>query len=254
MTLHDEPRSGWHVSPQVVFGIAIVIFGLLLTAENLGIATNVTRVIRFWPMVFTAAGLAIVLDRDSTGSRRLFGFVLIAGGLWQTANTAFHLNWYIDDWWPLILVGFGIFLIMRAVERSPAEDLRCGAAATMAGGAVEAPPRIDARQDVVNAFAIMSGVKRNVFSGGFRRANLTAIMGSVELDLRQCTAVGGESIVDTFAIWGGIQIRIPADWQVVSEVTPIMGGVDDRSGHMQPSRHRLVIKGMAIMGGVEVKS
>ena len=240
----EATRSGWHVSPQVVFGIAIVFFGLLLTAENMGIATNLTRVIHFWPLVSTAAGLAMLLDRDSTGSRKLFGGVLVFGGLWQTANTAFHLNWYVDDWWPLILIGFGVFLIMRAVERPRAQDMTVGGAATPS----------DPREDVINAFAIMSGVKRNICSAGFRRGNLTAIMGGVELDLRQCTAQGGESVVDVFAIWGGIQIRIPADWQVVSEVTPIMGGVDDRSGHVQPSRHRLVLKGMAIMGGVEVKS
>jgi predicted membrane protein len=100
----------------------------------------------------------------------------------------------------------------------------------------------------------MSGVKRNIFSAGFRRANLTAVMGGVEIDLRQSAASGGESVIDVFAIWGGIQIRVPADWQVVSEVVPIMGGVDDRSGHVQPSRHRLVLKGMVLMGGVEVKS
>lgn len=258
MAMNDDQRSGWHVSPQVVFGIAIVFFGLLLTAENMGIARSVTRVIHFWPLVFTAAGLAIVLDRDAGGSRKLFGAALIVAGVWQTANTAFHLNWYIDDWWPLILIAFGVFLIMRTVQRSPVQDTRNGTAATMAGavpgsGAL-APTLADAREDVVNAFALMSGVKRVIASAGFRRANLTAIMGGVELDLRQCAAVGGESVIDVFTIWGGIEIRLPADWQVVSEVTPIMGGVDDRSGHAQPYRHRIVIKGMAIMGGVEVKS
>jgi len=250
----DEPRPGWPVSRQAVLGVAIVFFGLMLTAQNLGIATNITRIIRFWPMVFTAAGLAILLDRDATGSRRLFGGVLVVGGLWQTANTAFHLRWYVDDWWPLILVGFGVLLIMRSLNRSSVVvDTTGGAGGSSAGASAASTP--DSHDDVVvEAFALMSGVKRHVASAGFRRANLTAMMGGVELDLRQCAAVGGESVVDVFAVWGGIQIRVPADWQVVPAVTPIMGGVDDQSGHAQPSRHRLVIKGMVLMGGVEVKS
>lgn len=252
MAMNDEPRAGWHVSPQVVFGFAIVFFGLMLTAQNLGIATNITRVIRFWPMVFTAAGLAIVLDRDTTGSRRLFGMALVIGGVWQTANTAFHLNWYVDDWWPLILIGFGVLLIMRSVNRSSVIDTTSTAGLSNDGGS--AGPAPDVREDSIEAFAIMSGVKRHITSAGFRRASLTAIMGGVELDLRQCAAVGGESVIDVFAVWGGIQIRVPPDWQVVPSVTPIMGGVDDRSVHTQPSRHRLVLKGMVLMGGVEVKS
>ena len=248
----EAPRSGWHVSPQVVFGLAIVCFGLLLTAGNLGIAPHITRVIQFWPMVFTAAGLAMVLDRDSSGSRRTFGALLVIAGLWQTANSAFGLNFYIDDYWPMLLVLLGAFLIMRAVQRTSARSPESSAPGTF--GAPAATSSQDGRDEVVSAFALMSGVKRNVFSPAFRRANLTAIMGGVELDLRESTAAGGESVIDVFALWGGIVIRVPADWQVASEVVPLMGGVDDRSGHVQPSRHRVVIKGLAMMGGVEVKS
>ena len=253
--MNDGLRTRWHVSPQIVFGIAIVFFGLLLTAENMGIATNITRAIRFWPMVFTAAGLAMVLDRDSSGSRKVFGAILMIGGLWQTANTAFGLNLYIDEWWPLVLVAVGVYLIMRSVQSRPVVDGTTMASASGGGsGSAGAADLGGNRDDVVSAFALMSGVKRNVFTPTFRRANLTAIMGGVEFDLRQCTATGGESVIDVFAVWGGIQIRVPPDWQVVSEVLPIMGGVDDRSGHVQPFRHRLVIKGVAVMGGAEVKS
>ncbi len=248
----EVPRPGWHISPQVVFGLAIVFFGLALTAGNLGIAPRVTRIIQFWPMVFTAAGLAMALDRDSSGSRRTFGAFLIVAGVWQTANLAFGFNIYIDDYWPLLLVLLGVFLITRSVRRSSAQSPEASAPGTFGAPAMAAGQ--DGRDEVVSAFALMSGVKRNVYSPAFRRANLTAIMGGVELDLRQSTAVGGESVIDVFAMWGGIVIRVPADWQVASEVVPLMGGVDDRSGHVQPSRHRVVIKGVAVMGGVEVKS
>ncbi|MBP6715732.1 MAG: hypothetical protein KA205_02645 [Acidobacteria bacterium] len=45
--MNNEPRAGWHVSPQIIIGVAIVFFGLVLTAENLGIARNLTRIIHF---------------------------------------------------------------------------------------------------------------------------------------------------------------------------------------------------------------
>jgi hypothetical protein len=58
-----------------------------------------------------------------------------------------------------------------------------------------------------------------------------------------------------FAMWGGIEIRVPDDWTVVSRVTPVLGGFDDKT---RPSpgagAHRLVIRGFAIMGGIEVKN
>jgi len=33
-----------------------------------------------------------------------------------------------------------------------------------------------------------------------------------------------------------------------------MGGVEDKSTHTQPIRHRLVLKGVVFMAGVEIKS
>src|ERR1041384_1622265 len=42
-------------------------------------------------------------------------------------------------------------------------------------------------------------------------------------------AGGREVTAEVFAWWGGIDLVVPPDWRVVSEVVPIMGGVDDRT-------------------------
>ena len=116
------------------------------------------------------------------------------------------------------------------------------------------PAFVSGGDETVNAFAFMGGVRRNIVSPAFKRGNLTAIMGGVVLDMRQSQATGGETTVEVFAIWGGIEVKVPPDWQVVNEIVPIMGGVEDRSLHTQPIRHRLILKGVVIMAGVEVKS
>lgn len=257
-------RQGWSVGPQVVFGLAIVFFGLLLTARNLNLVGPVGHLIQFWPLAFTAFGVALLLEKGSSSSRRLFGAALIVGGVWQTANTAFGLGIYIEDYWPMVLVGLGVLLVLRAISPSapPVEDYtNVGAApggpTSMGAGpssAGAAPGDASGRDEKINAFAFMGGVRRNIISPAFRGGNVTAIMGGVVLDLRQSQASGGETVVEVFAIWGGIEVKVPPDWQVVNEVSPIMGGVEDRSAHAQPSRHRLVLKGVVIMAGVEIKS
>lgn len=273
-----QQRQGTSISPQIIVGLAIVVFGLLLTANNLGFG-HFSLAIRFWPMVFTALGIALLIEKGTSSSRKFWGVVFVVGGLWQTAVEAFGFRFYIDDYWPLIIVGLGVMLVLRSVapKSPPVEDYTnvgtpvgdpaspmSGASAS--GGSMgsmgtgpsasSAGPTMNfaGADETVNAFAFMGGVRRNIVSPAFRRGNLTAIMGGVVLDMRQSQATGGETVVEVFAIWGGIEVKVPPDWQVVNEITPIMGGVEDRSLHTQPIRHRLVLKGVVLMAGVEVKS
>jgi hypothetical protein len=47
---------------------------------------------------------------------------------------------------------------------------------------------------------------------------------------------------------------VPEDWQVVNEVSPIMGGVEDRTRWNGEGSTRLIVRGMVIMGGVEIRN
>jgi hypothetical protein len=52
---------------------------------------------------------------------------------------------------------------------------------------------------------------------------------------------------------GGIVLRIPEDWAVVSNVTAILGGVDDKTRPLVEPVGTLVLEGLALMGGIEIK-
>ena len=102
--------------------------------------------------------------------------------------------------------------------------------------------------------AILGGVSRGNNSRAFRGADLLAIMGGCQLDLRQA-AIHGEAVIEVFAMWGGIEIRVPEDWTVASHIVPLMGGVEDKTRPPQgATAHRLILRGFAIMGGVEIKN
>jgi len=145
----------------------------------------------------------------------------------------------------LLIVLFGISLIWRSFHRHERFERR------------ERPDgMVDEGQDssaVTTGIAFMGGFKRNVSSKEFRGGELTAIMGGCEIDLRQASMVDGEVVLDIFAFWGGIELKVPLEWTVVVEATPLLGGFDDKTHPPQGgSAKRLVIRGYAIMGGVEI--
>jgi predicted membrane protein len=108
---------------------------------------------------------------------------------------------------------------------------------------------------VLSATAVLGGVKRLNNSQDFRGGDATAIMGGCEIDLRAASiTVPHEPVLEVFAMWGGIQIRVPPDWTVVSRVDPILGGFEDKTAQPKDESKRFVVRGTVVMGGVEVKN
>jgi hypothetical protein len=161
----------------------------------------------------------------------LIGAILLIRELGVT-SIGFH------ELWPLILVLVGVSMLLGGTARGKilGED--------------RATPD---SHSIVNAFAVLGGVQQSNNSQDFRGGESSAIMGGCEIDLRQASIQGEEAVISTFAMWGGIKIKVPPTWNVIVQGVPFLGGFDDKS--VKPadrSAKRLVVKGTAIMGGVEV--
>jgi hypothetical protein len=250
-----EP-SGSPITPRAIAGLLVVAVGVGLLADNLGIL-EVGNILRFWPLALIAVGVAKVMQ-DKGQSNQTGGWILIGIGVLFSIETLAFERFHVWRWWPLAIVFFGLVLIKRAFEPPPPPapvEPR-----PVVPGMDPAPPPPHATggkaapDSTISDFVMWSGLERRVTSPTFRRADLTAIMGGVELDLRQAGTETGEAVVDVFVLWGGIEITVPPDWAVINDVTPIMGGAEDRSTGTQQARHRLRITGVVIMGGVDIKT
>jgi predicted membrane protein len=237
--MNTDMRPSFRVTPQIIFGLCIIAFGVALTGDNLG-WIDAGRIWRYWPLAIVAIGLTKIFQSPTTSGRVFGGFITFVG----VAMLAEFLNVFdLWAWWPVGMIVFGFMLITRAFggPRRPVAG---------AMGTSMSPSTSDV---TLSEIAFWSGVQRRV-SSTFRQADLTAIMGGIELDLRQATTGGAEAVIDVFVMWGGIEIRVPPDWSVSNQIVPIMGGAEDKSSGTQASQNRLVLRGFAIMGGVEIKT
>ncbi len=58
-------------------------------------------------------------------------------------------------------------------------------------------------------------------------------------------------------LFGGGEIRVPEGWEVVHQVTAMFGALNDGTHHgpnLQGDRPRLLVTGLILFGGTEVKS
>ncbi len=228
-----EEKSTLRFTPRLALGLAVILVGVLFTLDNLDIM-DAGSLWDYWPLVFVVFGLAKMVDAPRTGSWISGAFFVLLGGWWIAYNLAF-VDIHPIDLWPILLIVGGLHLVRRAM----APERKRG----KAGGS-----------DSNSCFAFCSGVKRNVTTHDFKRGDYTAFMGGCEIDLRQAE-IQGEAVVDVFAFWGGVDIRVPKSFTVEPQLTAILGGFTDKtdSSEADPNQ-KLYIRGMVMMGGVDIKN
>lgn len=222
------------LTTHLMFGVLVILVGVLFTLDNLNLA-HAEDYVRYWPAGLIAIGLAKMWQARSTHDNPVGGVLFALVGSWLLLGSLDYVDVNLFDFWPLLLVFVGSTIVWQGIR-----GRRQRAAA-------------DAN-DTINAVAVLSGVNRGTNSTSFKGGELTAFMGGCEVDLRNA-AINGDAVIDVFAMWGGIEIRVPENWTVIGKVTPIMGGFEDHTRASQAATtHRLTVRGIVIMGGVEIKN
>lgn len=107
-----------------------------------------------------------------------------------------------------------------------------------------------------HVIAVMSGVRRSGRWAPPRKLHAMAVMGGVEIDLREAVFPGGKMTINAVAVMGGVEIVVPPDVRVESTGIPLMGGferLDQDPGPGGRSDVVVHVRGVALMGGVDVK-
>jgi hypothetical protein len=99
--------------------------------------------------------------------------------------------------------------------------------------------------------AVLGGVDRQNTSQKFHGGEATAFMGGVKLDLRDAVMAGSEATIDVTTVMGGVELHVPREWTIVNRVTPVLGGVEDRTRSGDGSK-RLIVEGTVVMGGLNI--
>jgi predicted membrane protein len=211
-----------------VLGLGVMLAGLVLALDSLGLVDG-GALFRFWPLALIAVGIVKWLSPAPQRMSALF---------WIVAGVAFLLvtlgRMSFAGVWAVLLFLVGAKIAWKALRP------------------VALPTDPAAALDLLQ---FMGGTKTVVTTTDFKGGQATAVMGGCEIDLRHASMPEGRpAVLDTFAFWGGIEIRVPDDWEVVSQGSAALGGFVNNARSQPGAKRRLVVTGLAIMGGVEVKN
>jgi len=223
-------------------GVLVIAAGLLLLARNTGfLDPSVSRILFSWEMLLIAIGIVNIFWRQSMWS----GIILIGiGGFFLLVNF-YHMpfsTWQLFLPALIILVGlkmiFGSSRLEKGMFRQPMFNHSVGS------------------EDFFEDIAIFGGGERKIVTPNFKGGRMVAMFGGSKMDLTHCNiAPGDRPMVEVVSIFGGSGLVVPSDWNVKVEVFNIFGGyVDKRISSQVDYNKTLIIKGVTIFGGGEVKS
>jgi hypothetical protein len=249
--------------------VSLALLGVVLTLDNLGFV-DAHAVFRYWPLIPMLVGAAFVVQ-----GREMREWVIGAG--WMAVGTAFLLrnldvfHFRLSDFLPLILVAVGVKVIfgrsrrqtppppggphwgwpgMPGVPPVPPPPAEFGGP-PFGAPTLGAPPPAGA--ETLRVFAMLSGADRR-HRGPLAHVEAAAVMGGCDIDLRDTVPTADPLVIQVFAMWGGIELRVPPGWLIQNESWPILGGIVDNTTPPAMPTHRVILRGNAFMGGVEVKN
>jgi len=245
----------------VIIGTAILLAGVLFLLQNFGLL-HVHDIWDYWPVLMIAWGIAGMTGAGHASGRAWGGLVAVVGALLLLSNLHIISEKLWQIVWPLLLIAAGVRMLFRSARRRRWRD---DDKFTPAGGPTDGPggsapqggtPGSGPAPGHLDEWAVFGGSRRRVDSQDFKGGEAFAMFGGVELDLRSATIVQDEVVIDASALFGGVDIQVPENWNVSVEGHGIFGGYEDKTAHAMPenARPRVVIAGSAVFGGVVVKN
>ncbi len=248
MEMNKNEYNRNKIDPRVFLGIGLLIIGALMLMDSYYMFDfDILHIIFSFQGILIIIGIFILTH----GNNKVFGSILVVLGVFFIIPRIFPMIYYGKHLvLPVLIIAFGLYIIFRK-RKSSSYDC-CDIDSDTEGGY----KKYDT--DRIEDVSVFGGGQKIITSKNFKGGNVTAIFGGSEIDLTNCTLAKGTVIIDVLAIFGGSTLIVPSEWNIVLDVFPLFGGFSNKIRRTPDTKidmsKTLVIKGLVIFGGGEVKS
>lgn len=220
---------------NIIFGICVVLLGISMLGRYTGFIDFTLFFDGWWTLFLIIPGFMGLFSRGS----RFFSCIILTVGIVLLLNAQGviqdNLIWKIMLSSFIIILGINI-IFSNIVIRKQFNRIEDN----------------DDNMEIESYIAIFGGKEERYSKGVFKGANLTAIFGGVELDLRDAK-VDKDVKINATAVFGGCDIIAPQNVNVKVCGANVFGGTDNKVGVINDDYPTIYINAEAIFGGVEIK-
>lgn len=249
-----------NIKPRAIIGLGLIVFALMMLFDNMGLHF-IGKIFSNWPVGMMIIGGALLYgpfkmhDKNKVNSN--LPYFLIGFGVFFFLGQHHFLNLNFGSLIvPAILLAVGIHVLRpssKRRKRKEGEKSEFHAEAFNLSGS-----DFSDDDNSVDVFNILGGSEFSTQSQNLTGGNVICILGGADIDVRDADMEGDVMEINIVAFMGGADIKVPPHWQVSVKVIPFLGGVSNKTtclaDKLQVPKKRLIITGLALMGGVEVRN
>ena len=221
----------------IIWGIAIVALGVILGGNAIGLFNFDVFFDGWWTLfIIVPSAISLITEKE-----RLQSLAFLGAGIIMLLAAQHVFEWEVA--WKAILALFliliGLSIIFRSIFHSKNDK--------------EVEKKVkDADDKTMDAqTAVFSGSERVYNDEVFSGSNMVAIFGGAELDLRKAKFTK-DTVIKAFALFGGVEIKVPEDVNIKSKSGFIFGGIsDDRKGESK-GKYTIYLDAAGGFGGITI--
>ncbi len=223
--------------------------------------------------------------------RTIIAIAFIILGILFLLPIVARFDFSLGTWWPILLMGFGLYLLR---EGSPLHGALLGgigalvllgnlgvfnisfgallpAALIVVGAYIlfrssrsrpsrredqtdPAPALASDYRDYLNVTSFLSSVNRRVDNPNFRGGSVSATFGSAEIDLRGSSLADGAATINVNALFGSVKLQVPPDWAVEVRASVAFGSMESNRPEPASAKGALIVAGSCLFGSIETTS
>ena len=220
---------------KILWGLVLVAVGVIFALDVLNIAKIDIFFDGWWTLfIIVPCTVGLFTEREKTGNiiGIIIGVLLL---LWCRDVMDFETVGKLFI--PAIIVIVGLKLVLQGVFGNKANEM---VRKKKAEG-----------QKLRSGFAAFSGCEMNYSGEVFEGAELNAVFGGVECDLRNAI-IEKDEVIKASAIFGGIDILAPDNVNIKVDSNSIFGGVSNKTKN-HPNAPTVYISAICLFGGIDIK-
>lgn len=224
---------------NVVWGLLLILIGVGYAGGNLGI-WDFNLFFRGWWTLFILVPCLVNLIQYGPNGGNIAG-LCVGAALLLAAQGFLEFSMIRKLLVPAILILVGLSILLSNTKRRITDQQ---------GNQIPFEKTGMGGSDVSGVF---DGRKVHYDGQLFEGATVSAVFGGVNMDLRSAV-IERDVRIDATAIFGGIEIFVPANVVVKIMSTPVLGGVTNKAAApTEVPCHTLYINATCVFGGVDIK-